>query len=212
MIHEPNELCEKLKQDTTSRTAKSIDIIHTVCTEQAERGASDFSIATIGRLSEVAHGPKTQAIRNKTGEKYRALIESWAKFKKPLKVISNKVHEKDAWVNDIADPRIKWLVRDLLAEKSRLVGQLQLAKEQTNIHIDMRPAAANGNMTDSSQQALPQYDLFLSEQAALSHAINPAELNKKGWKADERGKIKDEDGNLIFKAGFITAIEKILLV
>ena len=87
MNHEPNELCKKLKQNSTSKTVKSITIIHNVCTEQAERGSNDFSIATIGRLSEAAHGPKTQAIRNKTGDKYRALIESWAVFKKPLKVI-----------------------------------------------------------------------------------------------------------------------------
>lgn len=212
MNHEPNELCEKLKQDATSRTAKSLDIIHTVCTEQAERGSSDFSIATIGRLSEAAYGPKTQAIRNKTGEKYRALIESWAVFKKPLKVISNKVQEKDAWAGEITDPRIKWLVLDLIAEKSRLIGQLQLAKEHAGIHIDLRPAAANGNMADSSQQSLPQHDLYTQERTALSHAINPTELSKKGWTTDGRGKVKDQDGNLIFKAGFVTAIEKILSI
>lgn len=212
MIHEPNELCEKLKQDATSRTAKSLDIIHKVCTEQAERGSSDFSIATVGRLSEAEHGPKTQAIRNKTGEKYRALIESWAVFKKPLKVISNKVQEKDAWAGEITDSRIRWLVLDLIAEKSRLIGQLQLAKEHAGINIDLRPAAANGNMADSSQQSLPQHDLHKQERAALSHAIDPTELSKKGWTTDERGKIKDEDGNLIFKAGFVTAIGKILSV
>ncbi|WNC70555.1 gamma-mobile-trio protein GmtX [Thalassotalea psychrophila] len=212
MIHEPNELCEKLKQDVTSRTARSLDIIHKVCTDQAERGGSDFSIATIGRLSAAAYGPKAQAIRNKTGEKYRVLIESWAVFKKPLKVISNKVQEKDSWVDEITDRRIMWLVRDLIAEKSRLKGQLQLAKEHAGINIDLRPVVANRGMADNSQQSVPHHYLYTQERTALLHAIDPKVLIKKGWTTDKRGKVKDEDGNLIFKAGFITAIEKILSV
>jgi hypothetical protein len=210
MNHEPNELCEKLKQNATSTTVKSIDIIHDVCKEQAKRGSSDFTIATIGRLSEEAHGPKTQAIRNKTGEKYQALIQSWAKFKKPINVISNKVKEKDAWVEDISDSRIKWLVMDLIAQNSKLTGQLQLAKEQANIHIDLRPAASNNIMEDSPQSSIPKSTLLPTELAALSHAIDQERFKGNEWVVDSRGRVKDKEGNTIFKAGFVSAIEKIL--
>jgi len=210
MTDEPSELCEKLKQNTSSRTAKSLDIIHQICTEQAERGSTDFSIATIGLLSEAALGPKTQTIRNKTGEKYRALIQSWAEFKKPLKVISGKVREKDSWVNDIAEPRIKWLVMDLLAQNSKLKGQLQLAKEQANVHIDLRPVAKNGNSAGSDPLKLFNAELLSSEREALERAISLEGQRKHGWSTDERGRVRDKDGNEIFQVGFISAVRKIL--
>lgn len=212
MNHEPNELCKKLKQSATSRTAKSIDIIHQVCTEQAERGSSDFTVATIGRLSEAAHGPKTQAIRNKTGGQYRALIQSWAKFKKPLKVSSGKVKDKYSWVDDITDSRIKWLVLDLVAQQSRLTGQLQLAKEQANIHIDLRPIAQSESLGGVPLPSLTTPKLLKSEILALSHSIDSTQFAKKGWIADERGRVMDEKGSEVFKVGFISAIEKLLSV
>jgi hypothetical protein len=210
MTHEPNELCEKLKKSATSRAGKSLDIIHQICAEQAERGSNDFTIATIGRLSKEAHGPGIQAIRNKTGEKYQALIQSWAKFKKPLKVISNKIKEEDAWVEDISDSRIKWLVMDVIVKNSRLIGQLQLAKEQANIQIDLRPVANNDIAEDSLQPSLAKTGLTEVEVKALKHAIDPARLTEAGRKVDERGRLKDKEGKTIFKAGFVSAIEKIL--
>ncbi len=210
MSHEPNELCEKLKQCATPKVAKTIDLIHQICTEQSERGSSDFTIATIGRLSESANGPKSQAIRNKTGEKYRALIQSWAEYKKPLKVISNKVKEKHAWVGDIDDARIKWLVMDLIAQNSKLTGQLQLAKELSNINIDLRPVADNDTIESSSQSSLTKSNLLPTEVEALSHSIDPGRFKRNGWTVDNRGRVKDSDGNTIFKAGFVDAIEKTL--
>ncbi|MDO6642096.1 gamma-mobile-trio protein GmtX [Shewanella sp. 5_MG-2023] len=212
MSHKPHELCEALKQISTPKTASSIELIHQICTEQSERGSCDFTIATIGRLSEAVNGPKTQAIRNKTGEKYRALIQSWAEYKKPLKVISSKVKEQNAWVGDIDDARIKWLVMDLIAQNSKLTGQLQLAKELSNINIDLRPVANNNAMENSSHPSLTKSNLLPTEVEALSHSINPDTFEKNGWTPDKHGRVKDRDGNTIFKAGFVDAIEKILAI
>lgn len=210
MSHEPNELCEALKQISTPKTASSIELIHQVCTEQSERGSCDFTIATIGRLSEAVNGPKTQAIRNITGEKYRSLIQSWAEYKQPLKVISSKVKEQNSWVGDIDDARIKWLVMDLIAQNSKLTGQLQLAKELSNINIDLRPSANNNAMESSSHPSLTKLNLLPTEVEALSHSIDPKRFKINGWTVDNRGRVKDRDGNTIFKAGFVDAIEKTL--
>ncbi|MCC4834776.1 hypothetical protein LMH66_19210 [Shewanella sp. 10N.7] len=212
MRHEPNELCEKLKQSATPKMAKTIDLIHQICTEQSERGSCDFTIATIGRLSESVNGPKTQAIRNKTGEKYRALIQSWAEYKKPLKVITSKVKEQNAWVNDIDDARIKWLVMDLIAQNSKLTGQLQLAKELSNINIDLRPVANIDAIESSSHRSSTKSNLLPTEVEALSHSIEPERFKRNGWTVDNRGRVKGSDGNTIFKAGFVDAIEKILAI
>ena len=211
---EPDEMFQRLIKDATSRTVKSLTIIHQVCTEQAERGSRDFTIATIGRLTEDAGSIKAQAIRNKTGEKYRALVESWAEFKKPLKVASGKIKKQDEWINEITSPRIQWLVRDLMAEKSRLFGKLQTAKQESNIHIDMRPANNN-----STQSALPRFILTPLQKRALAHAIDEATLRRNHWVKDENGRVcsvlnddNKETETEIFRPGFIQAIEKILTV
>jgi hypothetical protein len=204
----PNKLCEILKQGASSRTSKALDIIHQVCIEQANRGSTDFTIAMIGRLSKEAHGPGIQAIRNKTGEKYQALIKSWAVFKKPLNAVSGKVKEKDAWVNDIQEPHIKWLVLDLIADNSRLRGQLQLAKEQSNIHIDFRSETNKA----PSQENFKTQKLLPDEIEALSHAIDEQEILAKKWTIGELGEVFDENGEEVFQIGFVEAIQKILTV
>ncbi len=204
----PYKVCEILKQGASSRTIKALDIIHQVCIDQANRGSTDFTIAMIGRLSKEAHGPGIQAIRNKTGEKYQALIKSWAAFKKPSNEVSGKVKEKDAWVNDIKEPHIKWLVLDLIADNSRLRGQLQLAKEHSNIHIDMRSETikAQGQCHLNIETLLPD------EREALAHAIDEQEILAKKWKIGELGEIHDANGDELFQIGFIEAIQKILTV
>jgi hypothetical protein len=202
----PYKVCEILKQGASSRTIKALDIIHQVCIEQANRGSSDFTIAMIGRLSKEAYGPGIQAIRNKTGKKYQALIKSWAAYKKPVNVVSDKVKEKDAWVNDINEAHIRWLVLDLIADNRRLRGQLQLAKEQSNIHIDMRSETSK----TSSQQHLKTQALLPDEREALSHAIDEQEILAKQWTIGELGEVLDVNGEEVFQIGFVEAIQKIL--
>ena len=204
----PYKVYEILKQGASSRTIKSLDIIHQVCIEQANRGSTDFTIAMIGGLSNEARGPGIQAIRNKTGKKYQVLIKSWAAFKKPSNAVSGKVKEKEAWVNDIKEPHIKWLVLDLIADNSRLRGQLQLAKEQSNIHIDMRSETNK----PASQQHLKTQILLPDEREALSHAIDEQEILAKQWTIGELGEVLDVNGEEVFQIGFVEAIQKILTV
>jgi len=204
----PNQLCEILKQGASSRTIKALDIIHQVCIDQANRGSTNFTIAMIGQLSKEAHGPGVQAIRNTTGKKYQALIKSWTDFKKPVNVVSGKVKEKDAWVNEIKELHIKWLVLDLIAENSRLRGQLQLAKEQSNIHIDMRSETNKA----PNQQDLKTQILLPDEREALSHAIDEQEILAKKWTIGELGEVFDANGEELFQIGFVEAIQKILTV
>jgi len=203
-IDTPEKVLEILKQGASSRTIKSLDIIHQVCIDQASRGSTDFTIAMIGKLSKESHGPGIQAIRNNTGEKYHSLIKSWAAFKKSTNTVSSKVKEKDEWVNDIKEPHIKWLVLDLIAENSRLRGQLQLAKEQSNIHIDMR------SEKNKPQQHLKTQALLPDEREALSHAIDEQEILVKKWKIGELGEILDANGDELFQIGFVNAIQKVL--
>ena len=74
----PEELLNKLKVGSSLKIQQSLDAIYEICTEQQERGIHDFSISTIAKLGNNRGVPKAQSIRNKTGEKYRALIQCFA--------------------------------------------------------------------------------------------------------------------------------------
>lgn len=74
----PEELLEKLKQGASAKVKETLDAVYEVCKEQQERGINDFSIATIAKLGSKRGVPKAQSIRNKSGEKYKALIVAFA--------------------------------------------------------------------------------------------------------------------------------------
>ena len=74
----PIELNEKLKINASYKVQQTLDAIYQICLEQQERGIYDFSVATISRLGHQRGVPKAQSIRNKSGEKYRALISLFA--------------------------------------------------------------------------------------------------------------------------------------
>jgi len=74
----PSELTIKLKKNASPKTIETLDAIYQICQEQQDRGVDDFSISTISRLGSKRGIPKAQSIRNKAGESYRALIQSFA--------------------------------------------------------------------------------------------------------------------------------------
>ncbi|ENV66252.1 Uncharacterised protein [Acinetobacter junii] len=89
----PEDLLKELKKDSSLKVQQSLDNIYEVCAEQQERGIHDFSISTISKLGFNRGVPKAQSIRNKSGNKYKALIQCFTdiasqkpKLKKPHKV------------------------------------------------------------------------------------------------------------------------------
>lgn len=73
----PESTLGVLKQGATTRMQRSLDLIYSICKELYQSGKSDFSVATVGRLSSQRGGPSIQAIRNKNGERYRSLVKAW---------------------------------------------------------------------------------------------------------------------------------------
>jgi hypothetical protein len=70
-----NDLLKVLCTGAHPRKQQSLRLIYQLCEEQQDRGSSDFSIATIGQFSAAVGGPLAAAIRNKTGDDYKALIK-----------------------------------------------------------------------------------------------------------------------------------------
>lgn len=206
----PDELLEKLKVNATPRKAKNLDIIHSVCREQYERGSTDFSVATISKLAQEHGGPAKSTIHNKTGDDFKGLIKAWASHtggatRKVRKVSENPIY---AVLDKIPDPAVRAVMGAVLAENKRLRGEVNLLKAHTEVVIDLTAKKVNYPQ-ETIQMLSASLGLTNSEQVALRHAISNQLLQDEGWKTDEHGRILTSNGRPIFKVGFVSAIRKI---
>jgi hypothetical protein len=212
-IH-PDDVFEQLKLIAKSlRTERSLQIIHEICKEQLDRGSADFSIATIGKLSEGRGGPKAQPIRNAGGAMYRSLIEAWSRYAnrntRKNKITRSGSAEEDL-LNLIIDDVARVLVTGLLSENKKLKQENQVLKvaAKERVVIDF----SNGPKKNSESVNIVAPDLMLhrQEREALRKAISTDTLNKMGWRLNDHDGSVTKDNHPIFSAGYGTAIKKIL--
>ena len=207
----PDELFSKLYENASTRKKKTLELIHNACKKQSESDIKYFSIGTIARLIADDGGLSEQALRNKNAEDYRTLINQWAEYyntntKKPKK-------EKTSTLNDdilasISEPTTRALVGMLISENKKLKRENSLLKEQTTLTIDMRPIN-DINRNKDVVIVETSYNLTDTEIDALKNAISNEFMNHQGWTIDNYGRVK-ENGIQIYKAGYVTAIQKIL--
>ena len=138
------ELLNKLKHGSSHKIQQSLDAIYEVCIEQQERGIQDFSVSTIANLGFNRGVPKAQSIRNKTGEKYRALIQCFAEAssQKPNSVKPSQTD--NAWIEEIQNPKHQLLVRIMaseLKEAQQMIREIIPPKQRIDIydHKNMIP-------------------------------------------------------------------------
>ena len=205
---ESEALLHALCADADPRKVRSLRLIHAICVEQRDRGSDDYSIATIGRLSAERGGPAAGAIRNKTGETYRALIKVFADA-----VVGNARKGNDAAgsqidiiLEGVTDPmlraRLGLLLAELKATRAQLLAARHLANQTTTL-----------DLVDPSSHGLPSptaNDLTPLEIRALENAISQETMDHWRWHTDESGRITTDAGRTIFSAGFVTAIQKTL--
>ena len=101
---------------------------------------------------------------------------------------------------------------DFLAENRQLKKENVVLKMNANIMIDRRPVAdAGGNVSNPGPQLLPPLSTLLPlEIDALRDAVSDELLKNMGWTMDSKTGRISRGGRAIFRAGFATAIEKIL--
>ena len=203
------QLLDRLKSTANIRKARNLEILNTVCHGQFERGSKDFTISTIGRLSAEQGGPATQSIRNRTGGDFKALISAWANHtggsvKRQPKLNASPLH---AVLERIPDPAVRAVMGSVLAENKKLKGEVNLLKRNAQVVIDQRQTKS----TPSIARLPPAFsELTDSEKEALRHAISDKLLRDEGWSVDPKGRILSDRGRVIFKAGFASAIRKVL--
>lgn len=195
-------LLETLKADSSSKIQESLEAIYEVCLEQKERGLTDFSIATIARLGHKRGVPKAQSIRNKTGEKYRALIQSFADSVQPVKTLQKASKSQEDWISEIDNPKHQILVRILaseLKEAKQIINEMILPKQRIEI-FDHK----------SEIPSTPSFKLTELEIRALKHLLS-AEFQKEWHLSDTGyGGLINEQNKMVFKAGTLDAIRKAL--
>ena len=115
----PEQVLSQLKKKASFRVQNSLNAVFTICKEQQERGLSDFSYSTIARLGKGRGVPAAQSIRNKTGESYRTLIDSFnSSIKdKPRQARNTSKGKMHAWIDELDDPVVKLQANILYAQK-----------------------------------------------------------------------------------------------
>ena len=214
-IH-PDTVLETLKSGARPQKQRNLDIIHSVCRELHGLGIRDFSLATVGRMSEERNGMSRNALYNKTSEDFRTLIGAWGTFTgeparkqaSPLKPLA----EEDL-LRRIDDPALRALLGGIVAERNRLRGEVNLLKANANVVIDRRTLPGHAHVMPEGQvmQVLsPLANLTGSETAALRKTISPDFLRQEGWHEGPHGEIVNAKGRTLFDVGFANAIRKLL--
>ncbi|GEA67399.1 hypothetical protein PA3_15570 [Acinetobacter pittii] len=216
-----NVLLENLKLDKSPRTEKSLDQLNSLLKARYNSGEKDFSIATIGRISKANNGIGTVSIRNKTGVHFRLLIEAWATkanttLKKPHVTQSRVLNIPTdlQLLTRLDDPALRAVFGQIIAEKNKLKVENNILKKNAEVIVDVRPKQImRSNSENQSIEVLPALnDIFLpSEIEALKDAIDKKKMEFRGLTPSESGAVKDENGRILFKTGFIFAIRKILM-
>lgn len=73
-------------------------------------------------------------------------------------------------------------------------------RANSNITVDLRPAARDRN-------AVP-VALTNSERTALEQAISTKFFDREGWRSDDRGRVLNGNGRVIFDVGFVIGLRK----
>lgn len=137
----------------------------------------------------------------------RQLIEAWSVYANASK---KKPGAKDTVVpNDqqllerLNDPALKMVFGQIIAERNQLKAENRLLKQNANLVVDLRTNVTTPTVSTS--------ELLPSEREALSAAISPEFMVRLGWVADEEtGKVSDGYGQLLYQAGYLTGIKKLI--
>jgi hypothetical protein len=227
----PNLLCEALLEATTHpEKRRNLQLLHKVCRERHALGSSDFSLKSIAVALADRGGPKGKTLWNPSSADYRTLVEAWRVHSAPNEqrqrngsaaLSSQRGDEtQDSLLRHISDPATRILLAQRLKELDALRAQVNILKSQSNLTIDKRQRIHEKSTTEVTPDGVTVEiqtgpTLNALEREALEHAISQELWRDEGWHAEKLGRVVKSVGNegnsrTIFKAGFVTAVRKIL--
>lgn len=216
---DPAKIFTELSADARPQKRANLEIVHKVCEELSRLGSADFSLATVGRMSEERGGISRRALYNSASEDFKQLIQAWANVSEGKQKPSAKrksrdtPSETDAFLRKIADPALRSLVAMVIAERDTLLGEVKLLRANANIVVDRRTLPGHVNVTPSGQviQVMSSAGLSDTEKQALEQAISPKFLKEEGWSEGPHGEILNGKRRKLFDIGFANAIRKVLM-
>lgn len=207
---DPHIVLEELCSRATTRTTAALEVLHLVLEQQSQSTSLDFSIATVGKLSQEQGGPSTQTIRNRTGKHFQQLIDAWAAYsgttrKKPLSARQKQLlNNNDQHIlESIDDPVIRAVVGSLIAERNKYRDQLNVLKANADIVID-RTSQSEPQVAAASNQLTP------IEVEAMRAAVSEEFMSNQRWIVMPTGQVKDEDGIEVYKRGYVNGLLKLI--
>lgn len=208
---------ESLKDGKTAKTQASLDKLNETLRTYFDSGARDFSITTIGRVSEKNGGVGYQSIRATANKHYRDLVEAWAAkaettTKKPPVGPAKKTGHDYQLLERIDDTAVRAVFGQIIRERDRYKSEANMLKNQTKIIIDKRPTPYQPAEPETSVELLPRLKGICSDNEikALQTVCTDEWLEKLGFQANQLGQVKDELGMEILPRGFLTGLKKIL--
>ena len=195
------ELLNRLKHGSSLKIQQSLDAIYEVCLEQQERGIQDFSVSTIANLGFNRGVPQAQSIRNKTGEKYRALIQSFSNLSAQNPKLKSPSKSDNEWINEIQNPKHQLLVRIMaseLKEAQQMIREIIPPKQRIDIY--------------DHKNMIPNQSFKLNEQEvrALQYLLSTDFQKKWNLKSTHFGELVDESNKPVFKVSTLNALRKAL--
>lgn len=215
---DPTKTFTELSADVRPQKRANLEIIHKVCEELNRLGSTDFSLATIGRMSEERGGISRRALYNSASGDFKQLIQAWANVSVGKQKPSTKrkaretLNETDAFLRKIADPALRSLMAMVIAERDTLLGEVKLLRANANIVVDRRTLPGHVNVTPSGQviQVMSSTGLSDTEKQALEQAISAKFLKSEAWSEGPNGEILNDRGRKLFDIGFTNALRKAL--
>jgi hypothetical protein len=216
-IH-PDDVLKALKEGARPQKQRNFDVIHEVCAELHRLGSRDFSLATVGRISEQRRGVARSTLYNKASSDFRTLIQAWAVYAGEVKPkfagTPKPVPEEDLLLR-IEDAALLALIGVIVAERNRLRAEINTLRSHANIVIDRRilPGGFKATPDGHIVQVLTATEGLLPfERETLEKAISPQFLEQESWREGPDGEIRNAKGRKLFEVGFTTAIRKLISI
>lgn len=212
----PEQVLSALKAGARPQTCRALDVMNSVCAEAHKRGVRDFSLATIGRLTEQRHGPSMRTLYNAKSAHYRALIKAWADYTTQIsghpEIAAAKPLAEEDLLRKIDDAALRGVFGAMVAERNRLRSEVTLLRVQANIVVDRRVFAGDIRLAKGQvmQVLTGSHQLLPLEKEALMKAISAEFLRQEGWSEGPDGEILNARGRRLYGLGYATAIRKLL--
>jgi hypothetical protein len=210
----PSETFERLKERVKSpRKKANLELLWRVLSALHEDGATDFSVARVGRRLEEVGGPRTQSIRNKGGAEYRELIDAfvaaYSKQERPgAKTLGSQLEDA---IGLIPNAALQAALRIVVSDNKKLKHEndrLRYAFSKITIDVDAELERNNG--TDGLDGAHERLDPEFVRTLQLF--VSDDWMSERGLRATSSGAVVllGSDDLLIAPPGFVNAVKHLV--